>query len=95
MCHVQIAIHLFLCSFVQCVQVNQLSVPRMTRYENQHHYKHHAAVARVMVQILLSMVDDDIIPYSLTGAAGGLTNTLWQTSEQLETCSKSMQDLGR
>ncbi|KAL8600005.1 hypothetical protein ACOMHN_057774 [Nucella lapillus] len=74
-------------------QVNDLTVSNINGYENGHHYKYHTAVIRMMMQILLSMVDDDIIPYSLTGAAAEITNVLWETSESLESCSKSMQDL--
>ncbi|XP_076453970.1 aminopeptidase NAALADL1-like isoform X2 [Babylonia areolata] len=73
--------------------VNDLTVSSVNSYENGHHYKYHTAVLRVMMQVVLSMVDDDIIPYSLTMATTELTNLLWETSDTLQTCSKSMQDL--
>nr|KAG5701431.1 hypothetical protein BaRGS_032763 [Batillaria attramentaria] len=72
---------------------NTLSVSALTVVDRGHHYKFHIAVMRVMVQTLLSMADDNIIPFSLTGAAEEITAILWQTSELLDDCSHSMQDL--
>lgn len=77
-----------------CWQVNGLTEPVYSQVDSEHHFKYHIAVMRVMVQILVSMVDDQIIPYSLSGAVSELSAILWQTSEFLNECSQSMHDLG-
>ncbi|ESO86347.1 hypothetical protein LOTGIDRAFT_167161 [Lottia gigantea] len=80
---------------LQYVGQNQTYVPlsTMVTEEKQHHYKYHAAVGRVMVLVLLRLVDEELIPYSIEDYCHDLHVNLWTASEQLADCSRNKIDL--